>query len=197
MFFLHFFVCMFLLFRHVLFAHSHGIPFEQTSLFFIWDPKSFCLFSCSNVIPDPMKLLMLIFSYAPAELIPVSAKIHSFYESLCLASQRQRLLFSPRFDVFSSWFSHVFSSPKECFFTGTGIISFVGFWGSRSLYWSQLVFAPEVDEEILQRLWTVWPVTHSVLQGEDRTQDLPLPSPYALTTELSGPLFTGTGIMHA
>ena len=102
MFFLHFFVCMFLLFRHVLFAHSHGIPFEQTSLFFIWDPKSFCLFSCSNVIPDPMKLLMLIFSYAPAELIPVSAKIHSFYESLCLASQRQRLLFSPRFDVFSS-----------------------------------------------------------------------------------------------
>ena len=35
----------------------------------------------------------------------------------------------------------------------------LGFWDSRSLYWSQLVFAPEVDEEILQRLWTVWPVT--------------------------------------
>ena len=27
----------------------------------------------------------------------------------------------------------------------------------------------------------------SVLQGEDRNQDLPLPSPYALTAELSGP----------
>ena len=39
---------------------------------------------------------------------------------------------------------------------------------------SQLVFAPEVDEEILQRLWTVWPVTRSVWRGEDRTQDFGL-----------------------
>ena len=53
------------------------------------------------------------------------------------------------------------------------------FGDSRSLYHSQLVFAPEVDEEILQRLWTVWPVTRSVLQGEDWTQDLPLPELYA------------------
>ena len=58
------------------------------------------------------------------------------------------------------------------------------------------VFAPEVDEEILQRLWAVWPVTRSVYGGEDRIQSLPLPSPYALTTELSGPLWEAPLILY-